>query len=158
MLRRPQIIFDPIRMDLTNECLWHADRSIPLTPKGFALLKYLAERPDQLVTKEELLNAVWPETFVSDAALKVCVGELRKVLCDDAKQPRFIETVHRRGYRFVGKLVMDAPLRHQRDKANYFTFSRSQAAASQAIVGREAELVQLQDWFERAGSRQNLSS
>jgi predicted ATPase len=150
------MIFDPLRMDLVNECLWHADRFIPLTPKGFALLKYLGERPGQLVTKEELLNAVWPETFVSDAALKVCVGELRKVLCDDAKQPRFIETVHRRGYRFVGKLVIDAPRRNQGDNANSFTSLGSRTAQLQAIVGRNTELAQLHDWFERArlGERQ----
>ncbi len=156
MLLRSQISFDSFRMDLTNECLWHAGRSMPLTPKGFTLLKYLAERPGQLVTKEELLNAVWPGTFVSDGALKVCVGELRKVLCDDAKQPRFIETVHRRGYRFVGELVIDAPLRNQSEKANLFTSIRSRAAALQTIVGREAELLQLQDSFERArlGERQ----
>ncbi len=105
MESKPQIIFSPFRLDTVNQCLWRDEQAIALTPKAFALLKHLIERAGQLVTKEELLNAVWPETYVSDAVLKVYVGELRKALGDDAKSAKFIETLHRRGYRFIGQIA-----------------------------------------------------
>ena len=56
-----------------------------------------------MVTKDELFAAVWPETSVGDAALVTCIQELRSALRDDARRPRYIETLHRRGYRFIGK-------------------------------------------------------
>src|SRR3954464_13725300 len=74
-----------------------------LTPKGLALLSYLTERPGEVVTKDELFAALWPDTTVGDAALVTCIQELRSALKDDARQPRYIETLHRRGYRFIGK-------------------------------------------------------
>jgi len=86
-----------IALDTVNECLWRGSRRIALTPKAFALLAYLAERPRRLVTKDELLDALWKGTSVTDGVLKVCVRELRIALDDDAKTPRFIETLHRRG-------------------------------------------------------------
>src|SRR5206468_3414950 len=68
----------------------------------------------QLVSKEALLNAVWPQTYVSDVVLMVCIRELRRALGDDAKQPRYIETVHRRGYRFIAAATTqtDEPAPH----------------------------------------------
>src|SRR5215813_6650394 len=96
-----RIIFDPYCLDLTNECLWEGTQVIKLRPKAFAVLDYLLGRPGQLVTKEELLNAVWPGTFIGDAVLKVAIRQLREAQGDDPKRPRFIETAHRRGYRFI---------------------------------------------------------
>jgi TolB-like protein/DNA-binding winged helix-turn-helix (wHTH) protein len=78
---------------------------IKLTPKAFAVLHYLLTNSGRVVTKEELFTTVWPETVVSDVALSVCVREIRKSLKDDAKVPQYIETVHRRGFRFIGKVV-----------------------------------------------------
>src|SRR5438270_1862230 len=78
-------------------------REIKLTPKALSLLSFLAERPGDVITKDELFGAVWPEVAVSDAALVTCIQELRSALRDDARQPRYIETLHRRGYRFIGK-------------------------------------------------------
>ena len=78
-------------------------RAIKLTPKALSLLSFLAERPGDVITKDELFAAVWPETTVGDAALVTCIQELRSALKDDARQPRYIETLHRRGYRFIGK-------------------------------------------------------
>src|ERR1051325_1787359 len=78
-------------------------REVHLTPKALALQSFLAERPGEVITKAELFSAVWPETSVGDAALVTCIQELRKALEDDARQPRYIETLHRRGYRFIGK-------------------------------------------------------
>src|SRR5499425_2547270 len=109
-----RIIFDPFCLDITNECLWEGSQAIKLRPKAFAVLGYLLARPGQLVTKEELLNAVWPGTFVGEAVLKVAVRQLREVLRDDPKSPRFIETAHRRGYRFIGPVAEKQPI--QRNK------------------------------------------
>jgi TolB-like protein len=78
-------------------------REIKLTPKALALLSFLAERPGEVISKDDLFAAVWPETTVGDAALVTCIQELRGALRDDARQPRYIETLHRRGYRFIGK-------------------------------------------------------
>ena len=83
------ILFAPFRLDLRNQCLWRDERVITLTPKAYAVLLCLLKNHSQLMTKEELLNAVWPETYVTDAALKVCIGELRKALGDDARRPRW---------------------------------------------------------------------
>src|SRR5262245_3559453 len=92
----------PLRLDSVNQCLWRGTHSVNLTPKAFLVLRYLMDRPGQLVTKEELLNAAWPEVYVSDAALKVCIRRLRQSLGDETHVPRFIETVPWRGYRFIG--------------------------------------------------------
>src|SRR4051812_33668000 len=98
----PEILFGPYRLDRGNARLVRGRAPVALTPKAFDVLHYLASRPDRLVTKEELLSAVWPDVVVSDASVKVCVREIRKALDDGPKTPRYIETVHRRGYRFIG--------------------------------------------------------
>ena len=97
------LTFDRYRLDLPNEQVWNGQQTIPLTGKAFAVLRYLVEHAGQLVTKAELFDTLWPDTAVSDGALTFCIVELRKALGDDAKAPRFIETVHRRGYRFIGQ-------------------------------------------------------
>ena len=94
----------PVRLDLANERLWCGAQARGLRLKTFALLRYLVEHPGQLLTKAALLAALWPETAVSEVVLAVCMRELRQALGDDARRPRFIETVHRRGYRFIGHL------------------------------------------------------
>ena len=83
-------------------------REVHLTPKALALLSYMAERPGDVITKDELFGAIWPETTVGDAALVTCIQELRKALRDDARRPRYIETLHRRGYRFIAKVASPA--------------------------------------------------
>ena len=96
-----EIRFGPFRLDPANARLLRDGRPVALTPKALDVLHYLASRPDRLVTKEELLSAVWPDVIVGDASVKVCVLEIRKALDDGAKSPQYIETVHRRGYRFI---------------------------------------------------------
>jgi TolB-like protein len=89
--------------------LMSGSRNVHLTPKALALLSYMADRPGEVVTKDQLFNAVWPEVSVGDAALVTCIQELRRALKDDARRPRYIETLHRRGYRFVGKIAQASP-------------------------------------------------
>lgn len=93
--------FGPYTLDISNQSLVNGHSSVTLRPKTFATLQYLAQNAGRIVTKQELLDAVWPDTSVADSVLKVSVAELRKLLDDPAEQPRYIETVHRRGYRFI---------------------------------------------------------
>src|SRR6266702_7228732 len=97
----PQWLFGGFRLDPDNAWLWHGAQAIALTPKAFAVLHYLVTHPDRLVSKDTLLDAVWPDTAVSEAVVRVAIGALRKVLGDTAQPPRFIATVPRRGYRFL---------------------------------------------------------
>jgi len=103
------LCFPPFRLDLVNERLWREGQEIPLRQKTFAVLRYLVEHPEQLVTKAALLEAVWAGVYVSDVAPGVCIQELRRALGDERQTPRFIVTIHRRGYRFIAP---SAPL-HQ---------------------------------------------
>ena len=99
------VLFPPYRLDPANECVWLGPESIVLTHKAYGVLRFLLQHPSRLVTKEELLDAVWPETHVGEGVLKVAVAEVRKALNDDSREPLYIETVHRRGYRFVGEIA-----------------------------------------------------
>jgi predicted ATPase/DNA-binding winged helix-turn-helix (wHTH) protein len=105
----PQWVFGLFRLAPDHACLWREAEAIVLPPKAFAVLHYLVTHPDRLVTKDELLDAVWPETAVSDAVVRVAIGALRQVLGDTARTPRFIATVPRRGYRFLAPVTRLAP-------------------------------------------------
>ena len=109
-----QVTFDHYRLDLPNAQLWRGKRALPLTSQTFAVLRYLVEHAGQVVTKAELFNALWPDTVVSDGALTFCIVELRKALEDNAKTPRFIETVHGRGYRFLPATTRACCIRSRR--------------------------------------------
>ena len=91
----------PLRLDLKSGRMWKGERQIELRPKPWELMLYMARRPGELLSKQELMDAVWPDTIVSDSSLNQAVKELRKALADDARSPRFIETVHRRGFRLL---------------------------------------------------------
>src|SRR5262249_21945193 len=125
-----------------------------------ALLRYLLSHPGQLVTKEELLEAVWPETYVGEAILKVTVRQLREALGDDPRSPRFIETAHRRGYRFIGRIAQaeqTAPAAHEIDIDKPIAgLSNSASSLSQEVVGRDEAKRQIAGWLDKAaaGERQ----
>src|SRR5919202_6408871 len=91
----PQWLFGGFRLDPDNACLWRGAQAIALTPKAFAVLHFLVTHPDRLVSKDTLLDAVWPETAISDAAVRIAIGETRRALGDTAQAPRLIATVHR---------------------------------------------------------------
>jgi DNA-binding winged helix-turn-helix (wHTH) protein len=104
-----RLCFDEFELDEADARLTYAGEPVPLAPKPFAVLCALARTPRMLVTKNALLDAVWGHRFVTDSVLKTAVSEVRAALHDDPKQPRFIETVSRRGYRFVGAWVAVTP-------------------------------------------------
>ena len=100
---------DEPRIDEANQCVWRDKKRITLAPKAMAVLLRLRQCPQQLVTKGDLLDAAWPETHVIEAVLNNAIAQLREALGDDARRPRFIETVHRRGYRWIGPGADDSP-------------------------------------------------
>jgi DNA-binding winged helix-turn-helix (wHTH) protein len=142
--------FPPFRLDLVNQCLWRSgagavEQRILLTPKAFAMLRHLVEHAGRLVTQEEFLQALWPETYVQPEVLESHIRDIRSALGDDPKIPRFIETLPRRGYRFIAPVTDDAR------KANQEVGSRANR-----LVGRKPGLDQLRESFQRAlhGERQ----
>lgn len=139
--QRQMIHFDRFSLDLGNEELRDRERPLALTPKAFAVLAHLVQHAERKVDKAELLDAVWGERHVSDAVLKVAVREIRTALGDEARTPRFIETLHRRGYRFIGRLT---------------EAGSGSAEATATMVGREQALERLRDLYRHAlaGSRQ----
>ena len=96
--------FGCFQLDTRNECLWQNGTRIGLTPKPFAVLRYLVENPQRLVTHDELLDKLWPETYVQPQVLRTYVLELRKLLGDSIESPRFIRTVPGRGYWFLAQV------------------------------------------------------
>src|SRR5262245_36976573 len=141
------------RVDWPNECLWHGEAMVRLPPKAFGVLRLLVGQTGQLVTKEVLLRTVWPQTMVNHAVLTNCIGELRKGLGETALAPRFIQTGHRRGYRFIGRLPPVAPSTLPPSSP-----SPARATAPPLLVGRERELTDLHQWLERVrqGARQTV--
>jgi len=110
-MKSPQatVEFGPFRLDPGNALLRRGAESVELAPKAFAVLCHLAQRPGQLVTKNDLLDAVWGHRFVSESVLKTAINTIRGALTDDPRQPTYIETVARRGYRFIAPIgIIDA--------------------------------------------------
>ena len=97
--------FERFDLDEAEARLTCAGQPVPLAPKPFAVLCALARTPSMLVTKNALLDAVWGHRFVTESVLKSAISEVRAALGDDPKQPRYIETVSRRGYRFIAAPV-----------------------------------------------------
>src|SRR5262245_4266811 len=96
--------FGPFRIDASERVLTKEQQAISLTPKAFDTLVVLIRNSSHVVGKDELLKAVWPETFVEEGVLAVNVAAIRKALSDGDEARSYIETVPRRGYRFVGEV------------------------------------------------------
>jgi DNA-binding winged helix-turn-helix (wHTH) protein len=142
------LCFGPYRLDGLRGPLWRGAQQIHLRPKTVEILWHLAEHRGQVVEQELLLTRVWPpKRVVGPGTLAVSVAELRRALEDDARAPRFIQTVHRRGYRFIAPvhgpgLPDTAPAQ----------------CAAPLLLGREAELSEIEACYQRAceGQRQVL--
>ncbi len=104
------ITFAPYRLDLRAGRLLRGNEPIALRPKSWSLLLYLAERPGVLVNKNELLDALWADVAVTESVLSKSIGELRVALGDSFKAPRLIETVSRRGFRFIAPISEELPV------------------------------------------------
>ena len=149
-----------VRIEVENEWAWCGDRRLELTPKAFALLRHLVEHAGRLITKDELLSTIWRDTIVSDAALASAVRDVRKALEDSSRSPRYIQTVHRRGFRFIGPVARPpAPAAAERTSPSRGTSPARYPSSSDAasmLVGRESELAGLHARLARAfaGERQ----
>jgi DNA-binding winged helix-turn-helix (wHTH) protein len=140
-----------VQLDLGKEQLWRGAELLPLRPKVFRLLRYLAEHPQRLVTQEELLKALWQHSYFNDGLLRGYIRELRGRLGDDAKAPRFIETASGRGYRFIASISPTPPVLSPLESSVSPTLP-----PPPGFVGRQEELAQLHRALERAllGERQ----
>ena len=141
--------FESFRLDTSNECLWQNRVQINLPPKPFAVLRYLVENPGRLITHDELLDALWPETYVQPQVLRTYMLDLRKALGDDPACPRFIQTLPKRGYCFVAP-VKDAGVADSAAASS----SEAEPAVFDGVVGREQELARLKTMAQALASGQ----
>jgi DNA-binding winged helix-turn-helix (wHTH) protein/tetratricopeptide (TPR) repeat protein len=145
----PHLIeFPPFQLDLRGGMLRQATTPVALRPKTFAVLQYLAERPGDLVTKQALLDSVWGDVAVTEDVVRLSIRELRVALADDPTTPRFIQTVPRRGYRFIaamGAASVSVPV---------LTGAPPSDGASWpgVVVGRASELAEIADAFRGAAN------
>jgi predicted ATPase/DNA-binding winged helix-turn-helix (wHTH) protein len=146
MERVAQLLFGPFRLDPQRKQLWRGETLLGLRPMAVSVLQVLVEHAGEILTKEQVFRYVWTGTRVSPASLKVCIREIRETLGDDRKNPHYLETVGREGYRFIGTQEQEGEplaLVDGIDEVEY-------------IVGRQRELEQLEEWFGKArrGARQ----
>jgi predicted ATPase len=130
--------FYSFRLDIGNQCLWRERERVPLPPRDLFLLAYFVDRAGKLITRSELMQALWPSTFVQPEVLKTHIRNLRLALGDDARNPRFIETRHRSGYTFI------APV-HETENPE----GRLPWIPTSAFVGQEEELEILRGAFQQ---------
>src|SRR5437867_11581173 len=97
--------FGPYRVDESERLLLRGDEVVPLTPKAFEMLLVLLESSGHVLTKEDLMKRVWPDTIVEEANLSHNIYKLREALSESRDGEKYIETVPRRGYRFVAKVT-----------------------------------------------------
>ena len=99
------LYFGPFRFEPGNG-LWHGSSEVPLPPRALGVLEALTAHPGAVVSKQTLMDAVWRDSFVTEASLLEAIRVLRDALGDDRLRPAYIQTVHRRGYRFVADLTV----------------------------------------------------
>jgi TolB-like protein len=124
------LLFDSFELDVLNGELWVAGKRVSLQPQPFKLLALLASRSGQALTREQIRLELWGnETFVDfEGGLNFCVRQIRRALEEDARSPRYIETLHRRGYRFL------VPVRHGRSGTSIVSVSRAPRPMTVAVL------------------------
>lgn len=139
--------FGEFELDEANAWLLRAGQAVALAPTPFDLLCALARQPGVLLSKDALLDAVWGHQFVSESVLKTAISDLRAALGDQPREPRFIETVSRRGYRFIAA----SSAVHAGPAAAAAASTAGPARPSAAFVGRADAMARLQAAWRRAG-------
>jgi DNA-binding winged helix-turn-helix (wHTH) protein len=102
--------FGSFRLDTANHCLWRDAERVSITPKAYDVLCYLVENSGRLVKPDEMLEAIWADTYVNPEVLRKYILEIRKALGDKTDDPQFVETVPKRGYRFIAPVCLDGEL------------------------------------------------
>jgi DNA-binding winged helix-turn-helix (wHTH) protein len=155
--------FPPFRLDPVNQCLWRHretadDERMLLPPKAFAVLSYLVAHAGRLVPQEELLEAVWPETYVQPEVLRKHIFTIRQALGDAPTQPQFLETLPRRGYRFLAAVrpspVAAPPVPGPPEPGTLVGHARPRGVAWAPATGR-AGAAPARRGHRGAGHRQN---
>jgi DNA-binding winged helix-turn-helix (wHTH) protein/tetratricopeptide (TPR) repeat protein len=104
-----KIVFAEFTFNAEGNLLFLRETVVPLEPIAARVLRYFLENDDRIITKEELLDAIWSDVFTTEDVLKRAVSQIRRALGDDPQKPRFIETHHRRGYRFIARNKSEKP-------------------------------------------------
>ena len=141
--------FQSFRLDSANQCLWQGEGRVQITPKGFDVLRYMVENAGRLITQDELLEALWPETYVNQEVLRKYILEIRKVLGDRPEKPAFIETVTKRGYRFIAPVVDESA-----DEPSHLSTTEMKSS----VAATEEAAIEDQVGRETAASEQQASS
>jgi TolB-like protein/DNA-binding winged helix-turn-helix (wHTH) protein/Flp pilus assembly protein TadD len=131
-----QFVLDPGRRTLS-----HADSPVSLTPKAFDVLTFLVQNPNRLVTKEELLQAVWGDTFVEEGNLKQYISHLRKALGDNSEDPRLIVTIARKGYQFTANVSVAEAADTRRQAPVQVPTTESSRADTQPVLDLPANAI-----------------
>jgi DNA-binding winged helix-turn-helix (wHTH) protein/Tol biopolymer transport system component len=126
-LRRPTVAFGPFTFEPDNQLLRRGTDDIAAPPRVLGVLDLLLERAGDLVPRQELIDRVWKDAFVTDTSLAEAVSALRQILADDPQSPTYIQTVHRRGYRFVAPVQL-------RERALAATRSTPDSAVREDVV------------------------
>ncbi len=153
--------FGPFRLNAGERLLLRGDEVVPLTPKAFEMLLVLVESGGRVLTKEELMTRLWPDTVVEEANLSHNIYKLREALAGASNGEKFIETLPRRGYRFLAKVSRTSPsdfeiLIQERSRA-HILIEEDDAADHPAVI----EPVLSERWIEQSnerGSSQSLPS
>ena len=147
---RALLAFGPFVFDRTNRLLSKDAVEVPLPPRVSGVLALLLERPGQLVTKQELISAVWRDAFVTETSVAEAISVLRQTLGDDPQRPTYIQTLHRRGYRFIADVRQPdasgiAPERVRSNETGALP-ARAEAARDESIGEDEPRLSLLFPW------------
>jgi DNA-binding winged helix-turn-helix (wHTH) protein len=130
------LVFGDFELDPGRRLLFRHGSATPLSPKAFQLLDLLLDRRPEAVSKTELLETLWPKTFVSDASLHNLVAEIRAALDDNPRTPRFIRTVPRYGYAFHGNA---RPALSERGEPKGPALSERSESKGPRLVSRQRE-------------------
>ena len=161
--------FAEFELDEANARLLRDGSAIALSPTPFGLLCALVRRPGALLTKHALLDEVWGHRFVSDSVLKGAISDVRTVLEDDPHEPRFIETVPRRGYRFIAALTalpksspsgsaeFIRPDSHLSEQASTRARTSAIEPSNALFIGRANELASLRRAWDRVTSGKRVT-
>ena len=137
--------FDGFRLDVAEKALFRDGTPLPVTPKCFATLQVLVENAGRLIEKDKLIQAVWPDQFVEEGNLAYTVRLLRKTLGDDPENPKYIQTVPRRGYRFIGECRRVSETNSSEKlrliESNFRV--RFETPPDEELIGREKELAEI---------------
>jgi DNA-binding winged helix-turn-helix (wHTH) protein/predicted ATPase len=151
------LTFGPFRLLPTQRQLWKNEEHLDVRPMSLAMLTYMARHPERVVSIEELRQAVWGSTHVSRTTVRGCVRQVRQILGDEASVSRYIETVGRQGYCFIGSSGTELATDHDRSvSVRQQRLPIESVSLPEPFVGRQEELRQLRRWFGQAqqGQRQ----